>query len=504
MKIKWIICIPFLLVACGQNKQSGTTTTDSTITTVKESTSTVTTDTSSQYTDPTKITMDGELPAKSSVPTLFDEMDYQQATQCYLWGLPIVAFAEWQHIHYDVFGASSNDLVLYNSYDDRLGILTANATTPYIMDFIDLAKNGPTVIEMPAGHTAGGTSDFWQREQTAIGELGADKGKGGKYIITPPGQKTITAPGYYSIQSTMMNVFFGFRALDPDPVKAKALIAGVKIYPYAQRANPAPTKLVSPDGKKYFAGQPDGLAYWARLNAILQEEPVQERDRFFMSWLNNLGIVKGKPFNPTERQKKILIAAAERGRLMAMANSFDKRFEGNYHWPDRKWDYVMVMTNSSQRADNYDEFFRRTSYFFEAVTFSNAMISKTPNLGQAYLGAYEDKDGNWLEGNNNYTLHVPANPPAVNFWSVTIYDAATRCIIDNKQRNADLSSRKDLIKNSDGSVDLYFGPTAPAGKEKNWVQTNPGKHWFAYMRFYGPTVAYFDKSWKMDDIVKVQ
>jgi hypothetical protein len=448
------------------------------------------------------IKMEGELPAKSEVPTLFAEMDEQQATQCYLWGLPITAYAEWQRIHYNEFGAGSNDLVLYNSYEDKLGILTANATTPYIITFIDLAKNGPTVIEMPAGHTAGGLGDFWQREMAAIGELGADKGKGGKYILLPPGEKEFNAPGYYTIPSVMMNVFFGFRALDPDPAKAEALIHGVKIYPYAQRNNPTPTKVVSPSGKKYMAIQPDGLTYWERLHAVLNEEPVQERDRFFMAWLNNLGIVKGKPFNPTEEQKKILIVAAEKGKLMAMANSFDKRFAGTYHWTDRKWDYVMALSNSNQRAENYDEFFERSAYFFEAVTFSNAMISKTPDKGQAYLGAYEDKDGNWLAGGNNYTLHIPANPPAVNFWSVTIYDAATRCMIDNTQRNADLSSRKDLIKNGDGSFDLYFGPTAPAGKEKNWVQTIDGKHWFAYMRFYGPTTAYFDKSWKMDDIVK--
>ncbi|HSY62547.1 MAG TPA: DUF1214 domain-containing protein, partial [Cytophaga sp.] len=345
---------------------------------------------------------------------------------------------------------------------------------------------------------------FWQRELAAIGELGADKGKGGKYILIPPGQPTIQAAGYYTIQSTMMNVFFGFRALDPDPKKAEALIEGVKIYPYKDRTKPTPTKIISPAGKKYLAVQPDGLAYWERLHAILQEEPIEERDRFFVAWLNNLGIVKGEPFNPTDEQKKILIAAAEKGKLMAFANSFDKRIRNVFHWPDRKWDYVMVLTNSSQRAANYDEFFERTSYFFEAVTFSNAMISKTPNLGQAYLGAYTDKDGQWLEGGNTYSLHIPANPPAVNFWSLTVYDAATRCLIDNPQRNADLSSRKDLIKNADGSVDLYFGPTAPEGKEKNWIQTIKGKHWFGYMRFYGPTEAYFDKSWKMDDIVKVK
>lgn len=496
--MKKIFALAVLIVslqACNSNQSTSANASDSTA---------VSTNSSVSDLDPTKIDMNEELPSKASVPTLFNEMDYQQAVQCYLWGLPIVAFAEWQRIQYDVFGAGSNDLMLYKTYEDKLGILTANATTPYIITFINLAKNGPTVIEMPAGHTAGGLSDFWQRETATIGELGPDKGKGGKYLLLPPGQKEFKAPGYYIIPSTMMNVFFGFRALDQDPAKAAVLIHGVKIYPYSQRANPTPTKVVSPDGKKYLAIQPDGMAYWERLHAILDEEPVQERDRFMMSWLNNLGIVKGKPFNPTEAQKKILFAAAERGKAMAMAVAFDKRFDSIYHWPDRKWDYVIALTNSNQRADNYDEFFRRSAYFFEAVTFSNAMISKTPNLGQAYIGAYEDRDGNWLDGGSNYMLHVPAHPPAVNFWSLTVYDAATRCMIDNPQRNADLSSRKDLMMNADNSVDLYFGPSAPAGKEKNWVQTLPGKHWFAYMRFYGPTVAYFDKSWKMDDIVKTK
>ncbi len=453
----------------------------------------------------TEIKMDGELPSKESIPKLFDEMDFQQATQCYLWALPIVGFAEWQYQHYKTFGASSNDLVLYNSYADRLGILTANATTPYILTFIDLGVNGPTVIEMPAGRTAGGLADFWQREQATIGEMGPDKGKGGKYVLVPPTIKDFKAPGYFIVPCNTVNMFFGFRTLDPDPKVTETLLKQVKIYPYAQRTNPTPTKVVSPPaGKKWLGIPPTGIAYWERLHAILQNEPVEERDRFFMAWLRNLGIEKGKPFAPDERQKKILIAAAEKGQQMAMANSFEKRFADVKHWPDKHWDYVLIMKNASQHADNYDEFFERASYFYEAVTYSQAMMSKTPNVGQAYLGSYYDNEGNWLDGAKNYTLNVPANPPAVNFWSITVYDSATRCLIDNPQQNADLSSRKDLIKNADGSVDLYFGPKAPAGKEKNWVQTLPGKHWFTYMRFYGPTTAYFDKSWKMDDIKEVK
>ena len=453
----------------------------------------------------TEIKMDGELPSKESIPKLFDEMDFQQATQCYLWGLPIVAFAEWQQQQYKTFNATSNDLILYNNYNDRLGILTANATTPYIVSFIDLAANGPTVIEMPAGHTAGGLADFWQREQAVIGEMGPDKGKGGKYILVPPTMKDFKAAGYFIVPCNTVNVFFGFRTLDPDPKVTETLLKQVKIYPYDKRANPTATRVISPPaGKKWLGIQPSGIAYWERLHAILQNEPVEDRDRFFMAWLINLGIEKGKPFNPDERQKKILIAAAEKGQQMAMANSFEKRFKDVKHWPDKKWDYVMIIKDPSQHADNYDEFFERTSYFYEAVTYSKAMITKIPNVGQAYLGSYFDNTGNWLDGGKNYTLNVPANPPAVNFWSITIYDVATRCLIDNPQKNADLSSRKDLMKNADGSVDLYFGPKAPAGKEKNWVQTLPGKHWFTYMRFYGPTQAYFDKSWKMDDIKEVK
>jgi len=453
----------------------------------------------------TEIKMDGELPSKESIPKLFDEMDFQQATQCYLWGLPIVAFAEWQQQQYKTFNATSNDLILYNNYNDRLGILTANATTPYIVSFIDLAANGPTVIEMPAGHTAGGLADFWQREQAVIGEMGPDKGKGGKYILVPPTMKDFKAAGYFIVPCNTVNVFFGFRTLDPDPKVTETLLKQVKIYPYDKRANPTATRVISPPaGKKWLGIQPSGIAYWERLHAILQNEPVEDRDRFFMAWLINLGIEKGKPFNPDERQKKILIAAAEKGQQMAMANSFEKRFKDVKHWPDKKWDYVMIIKDPSQHADNYDEFFERTSYFYEAVTYSKAMITKIPNVGQAYLGSYFDNTGNWLDGGKNYTLNVPANPPAVNFWSITIYDVATRCLIDNPQKNADLSSRKDLIKNADGSVDLYFGPKAPAGKEKNWVQTLPGKHWFTYMRFYGPTQAYFDKSWKMDDIKEMK
>jgi hypothetical protein len=101
-------------------------------------------------------------------------------------------------------------------------------------------------------------------------------------------------------------------------------------------------------------------------------------------------------------------------------------------------------------------------------------------------------------------LHVPANPPAKQFWSIAVYSWDSRTLINNPQKRAGQSSREDLIKNKDGSFDLYYGPKAPKGKEKNWVQTIPGQGWWVYLRFYAPTKAYFDKSWSIGDFEKAK
>lgn len=450
--------------------------------------------------------MQGSLPSKAATAQLFEELDFQQATQSYLWALPIVAFAEWQNAHEQVFGAKSGDLVIYNNYQDKLGILTANATTPYIISFIDLKDTGPLVIDLPAGPTAGGVGDFWQRSVVDLGQTGPDQGKGGKYLLLPPGTKPpADTKGYYLVHASTMNVMLGFRVLDPDPVKGQALVDQFRLYPYAQRAKPPATRQVSPAGKQWYGGQPKGLAYWQRLHAIIQDEPVAERDRFYMAMLASLGIEKGKPFSPTAAQKKALESGAQTGELIAKANSFAKRFPGSRFWPDRGWDLVLNIADPSQRVQYFDQLWERTAWYYEAVTNSKGMISKTPGLGQTYLGSYTDKAGDWLDGGKNYSLHVPAGVPAKQFWSMTLYDIDTRCLIDNPQRKADLSSRQEQLKqNADGSVDLYFGPAAPKGLEHNWVQTVPGKHWFSYFRLYGPTEAYFDKSWKLDDIQLAQ
>ena len=447
------------------------------------------------------VTMEGELPAHESIAKLYAELDYQQATQSYLWALPLVSYAQWQEEFQNKLGARSGDLMVLTSYEDKLGVITANATTPYILGFVDLNETGPLVIELPPGPTAGGVGDFWQRAIIDMGETGPDKGKGGKYLVLPPGaQPPGDADKYYVAHSETMNILVGFRVLDPDPAKGKALVERFNMYSYAERANPGKTKLLSPGGKQWSGTQPRGMAYWERLHQIIQKEPVNERDRFYMAMLASLGIEKNKAFKPSAEQRKALEEGAQMGELIAKANTFAKRFPAAQFWPDRQWDTVLNIAEPSQRVAFYDQLWERSAWFYEAVTNTKGMVSKTPGLGQTYLGAYTDSKGKWLDGSQNYRLHVGPNPPAKQFWSMTVYDIDTRCLIDNPQRKADLSSRQNLKKNADGSVDLYFGPKAPEGFENNWVQTVPGKHWFSYFRLYAPTQAYFDKSWKLDDI----
>lgn len=187
---------------------------------------------------------------------------------------------------------------------------------------------------------------------------------------------------------------------------------------------------------------------------------------------------------------------------MAKANTSDKRVEPPF-WPGTNWKHALVVS-VDQRAPNYDQLDERAAWFYEAVVISKGMLTQTPGVGQRYIAAYKDSKGEWLDGGNTYRLHVPANPPVKQFWSVTYYDEDTRQMAATPQGRPDVSSHKeDIVKNGDGSIDVYFGPKAPKGHEANWVQTVPGRGWFTYFRFYGPTEPFFDRSWVLPDFEKI-
>jgi hypothetical protein len=446
------------------------------------------------------------LPTEATAAKLYDELDFQRAVQAYLWGLTSVGVA--QHIAgliHDT-GAESGDLALYDDYRSKSVGLAYNNSTPYITGYIDLGLAGPVVIDYPAGLSAGALIDLWERPVADVGLPGADHGQGAKYLVVGPGQDTPEdAEGHRVIHSRILKNGFFFRTLDTEPAKAKALREAVHIYPYSERDHPSRRGVLLPkaDGDLLNQGQPRGLAFWERLSEALAAEPGEDRDRFFIAMLKPLGIEAGQPFAPDERQQRILVDAAAVGEAMAKTLAFRPRADGILYRPGAHWRYaVPPWFNVDQDEGASTQFDERNAVYYLAYGMSNGAVTKTVGIGQAYIAAYQDTLGHPFDGSQSYRLHVPANAPAKLFWSVSLYDLDTRCIIQNETNVPDHVSLQDLDQNADGSVDIYLGPASPDGHEKNWIQTVPGRAWYAYLRLYGPTQDYFDRSWAIPDIEK--
>lgn len=438
-------------------------------------------------------------PTNATVDMLFDEMDFQRACQAYIWALPLVSMAQWQYAHTIQLGAANGQIVFVESYDDKIGGLTYNVTTPYVLPFIDLSE-GPWVTVMPQGEVRGAAHDMWQIQITQIT-------KPGKYLFVGPGQKTpkdAEAEGFKVYHSPTNSLLLGIRLMPTDRDERMKLLDKLAIYPYAERENPKPRGYITPQGKPWLAAQPRGMTYWKRLAEVINKEPVFERDRLFMAMLKPLGIEKGKPFQPDWRQERILIEAALVGEAMAKANDFAKRMEDAHYVDGSHWEFATV-SPPDQRREYHDALDGRAAWFYEAVTNDPAMHGQKTGKGQVYLAAYKDQNGDWLDGGTNYFLNVPADAPAEAFWSITLYDVDTRCIIRNPQKIADRSSRMDLAMNADGSVTIFIGPDKPEGEnEKNWIPTVPGKAWFPYFRLYSPKKAFLDRIWVLPDIEKAK
>jgi hypothetical protein len=292
-----------------------------------------------------------------------------------------------------------------------------------------------------------------------------------------PGQKIPdNVAGYTVCQSPTVNIFLGVRLTDADRESAKQALAQLKMYPYTSRDNPQKMEILDAGRKAWSGLPPRGIECWQRANDVVQHEPIEPRDLFFHAMLRPLGVKKGKPFKPDKRQTKILTDAVLVGEAMAKANSADRRFAVVKYRPDAHWDFALLLDADDPGAflNLLDE---RASWSYEAVGAGAAMAPKHPGRSSAYLSAYKDKAGEWLDGDTSYRLRVPPNPPIKLFWSITVYDVGTRALILNDQKIADRSPRMDLRKSPDGSVDIYCGAMAPVSFENNWIPTIPGKNW---------------------------
>ncbi|MEZ4564861.1 MAG: DUF1254 domain-containing protein [Thermomicrobiales bacterium] len=376
-------------------------------------------------------------PTDDTAQMLYDEMDFQRACQAYIWGIPAMGFYGLRRSMRDELDTPDGEMCTFLSFDDRIGMLTPNVVTAYGFVFWNLATQGPAVIEVPALPIAGGVLDIWQRPITDLGQTGPDGGNGGKYLIVPPGSPdNLSAEGYYTYRSPTNQIWFGLRGLDADPTNAANALSAHRIYAWDQRDNPPALTVNHAGGRKWNSAQPADISYFQGLADLLDPEPVAERDRFFMAFLRPLGIIPGQPFAPDERQTAILADAAVVGNAMAQNVDYNKRFPDSRVYPgtDKLWDYALLCA-TDQRGYGYEEIDERDSWFYEAIGNSVGMQGETVGAGQVYLDVQRDGDGDYLDGSHNYRLHIPADPPVAQFWSITAYNNLTRTpVVTDRKR----------------------------------------------------------------------
>jgi hypothetical protein len=346
---------------------------------------------------------------------------------------------------------------------------------------------------------------MWQQSLIGLGPTGADKGKGGKFLLLPPDYEGKAPAGYLTAKSPTYGVWFGVRGflVNGKSDRALALMKTVRTYPLARASNPPAMTFLNGSGKAIDTIFPDNYEYFESLAALVEKEAVDvitSSDRFLLA---SIGIEKGKPFTPDTQTKQLLSEAARAGAAIARANTFASRDATARVYPDRHWEWAFVGGSASWDAQGYVNVDNRAAWNYAATGNSPAMVQRTVGSGSQYVMATRDASGAFLDGGKNYRFHLPANVPVKLFWSVVVYDTLSRSELQNGERFPSVSQYTGPVAKADGSVDVYFGPQAPSGKEKNWIKTVPGKGWFPYLRFYSPTEAFFDKTWKPDDIVEI-
>ncbi|WP_447917721.1 DUF1254 domain-containing protein [Achromobacter aegrifaciens] len=469
---------------------------------------------------------DKDYPTAATTKLLRDELIFQRAVQAYLWSLPAINLWAMKEGSEKVFGGGYNVLP---TWKERIRastqVTTPNSDVVYAMGYLDLKKDGPLVVEAPVG-VQGILDDFFQRPlvgptidgHTWVGDVGLagpDKGKGGIYVLLPPDYKGdppkgSLPKGAFVYRSRTNNVFLFWRTFFTDPKdlsKPNAQIAATRIYPLGKRASAKPMQFPDANQKPADLLFPRDGTYFDMLSRFIDSEHVDPADLDMRGFLHTIGIEKGKAFSPTPEMRALLDRAGKSAFKISkvVIGEMLPQEPGGKYYADRQWVNVFAGEDTSfQSARTYTNLEQRSAYFTSAYSASPGMVKNLVDAGAKYPVTFRDKDGKYLDGGQSYKLHLPPNIPAKNFWSATVYDGTTASGLDNGQDHPSLNKMDKPVQNADGSIDLYFGPTAPNGKEKNWLRTVPDKGYFVILRLYSPEKAFFDGTWKPDDLDRVK
>jgi hypothetical protein len=434
----------------------------------------------------------------------------RRAVEAVIWGTPAVNFdLMYQAMVRDAkAGPGSNKIVYWSRLSDwKNQTLTPNPDAVYFMPFFDTQEAGPVVLEIPpadaGGSITGSVMDCWQAALQDVGPAGLDKGRGGKYLILPPDYHGTPPSGYLALPSGNFQSYALLRSIlqtggDAGVSKAVAYAKRIKVYPLSQAAHPPATTFVDASDVLFEANIPYDSRFFDSLDRMVQREPWLTRDKAMIDPLRTIGIEKGKPFQPDASTRGMLDAAAKEAHAW-LEMQYEALFARPYY---EGTGWALPMTPELIEGLQ-TQFANPASYPTDGrgVVYTMAFFSpKHSGTGSFYLMTIRDKSGQPFEGGRSYHLHVPGNAPVRQFWSATAYDRATHGLIRNLPWSSRSSLTPGLSTNPDGSVDVYFGPQAPAGKDANWVPTRADRRFEVLFRFYGPEKPLFDKTWTLPDI----
>lgn len=443
------------------------------------------------------------MPKPETVRKAYDFLDVSRGSEAFLNGIPAASvYALLEGLK--GAGLRPGDLAIFEELADaRTLLLTANSTTVYGMIELNL-KDGPVVVEVPPD-VLGPVDDAFFRFVTDIGRTGPDQGKGGKYLFLHRDDKTVPPEGYFVARSpTYRNLAF-FRAFVKNGDLAGTVAALKKVfrsYPLAAAANPPPQRFLNASGLRINTVHSNDFTFFEELNAVIQYEPADAFDPELVGLFAAIGIKKGRPFAPDARMRKLLTEGVAIGNATARALSFAPRKKSVFLYPDRQW--TSPFAGGSYEFLDHGERVLDDRIFFHYIATGITPVMAAPKVGRGSVYAFvaTDAGGAYLDGGKTYSVTLPGPVPANEFWSFTVYSGQHRSMLETDQKLAGLDSTIASVKsNADGSYTIWFGPTAPAGREGNWIQTVPGKSFNVLLRLYAPLQPWFDRTWKPGDFV---
>ncbi len=448
------------------------------------------------------------IPTKETAALVYDNLDFLRGVETFLNGVPAASVEALRLGQAELGATECHQVVVFDNLMDSNPLwLTGNTDTVYCSVFLDLKKDGPTVVEVPAGAGPGTVDDAFFRFVIDMGAPGPDRGKGGKYLLLPPDYEGDAPEGYFAAKSSSwVNwvILRGFLVDGKPDAASKMWREQLKVYPLSQAANPPAMEFFNGSESVTNTIHANNFEFYEELHTVIDREPIEMLDPELRGLFASIGIQKGKPFNPDARMKKILTDAVAVANATARALFWYERDQSEFLYEDSYWKRGFVGGNYQFLKDEGmggRHLDARTHTFYMATVNTPAMAMKIVGAGSQYAWGYLDASGNALDGSKTYKLNLPKDPPALKFVSVVVYDPQTRSELQTGQPYPSKNNvRDELIENGDGSIDLYFGPEAPAGKEANWIQTVPGKGWFSLLRLYSPTEAWFDHTWRPGEI----